>query len=112
LSKKFSESGIRATCERAVTPVDINWVVTSRKERNVNAKHAKPIAAIAGSGAVVAAALFAMVLQGSPDSGSMAGDMSTGVTITATTPGTAVPQAVPGIRGPAPLPPEEQGLPG
>jgi hypothetical protein len=56
--------------------------------------------------------LFAMVLQGSPDSGAMAGDMSTGVTVTATTPPSAVPEAVPAIKGPAPLPPEEQGLPG
>jgi uncharacterized membrane protein YdfJ with MMPL/SSD domain len=79
---------------------------------NVNARTIKPFAAIAGSGAVVAAALFAMVLQGSPDSGTMAGDMSTGVTVTATVPLTAVPQAVPSIKGPAPLPPEEQGLPG
>ena len=40
--------------------------------------------------------------------------MSTGATATEsvapTTP--AVPEATPGIRGPAPLPPEEQGLPG
>jgi hypothetical protein len=82
------------------------------RSKNVNARYVKPFAAIAGSGAVVAAAVVAMVLQGSPDSGTMAGDMSTGVTVTATTPGTAVPEAVPGIRGPAPLPPEEQGLPG
>jgi hypothetical protein len=78
----------------------------------VNASYVKPFAAIAGSGAVVAAAVVAMVLQGSPESPAMAGDMSTGVTITAPAPVTAVPQAVPGIRGPAPLPPEEQGLPG
>jgi hypothetical protein len=78
----------------------------------VNARQLKPFATIAGSAAVVAAALFAMVFQGSPDSGAMAGDMSTGVTITATTPPAAVPEAVPSIKGPAPLPPEEQGLPG
>jgi len=44
----------------------------------------------------------------------MAGEMSTGVTITATTPASAapVPVAEPSIKGPAPLPKEEQGLPG
>ncbi len=78
----------------------------------MNARQLKPFAAIAGSAAVVAAALFAMTLQGSPDSGAMAGDMSTGVTITATNPPFAVPEAVPSIKGPAPLPLEEQGLPG
>jgi hypothetical protein len=38
--------------------------------------------------------------------------MSTGVTVTATVPTTPVAVAVPAIKGPAPLPPEEQGLPG
>jgi hypothetical protein len=40
--------------------------------------------------------------------------MSTGITVTATPAPTApaVPQAVPQIKGPAPLPVEEQGLPG
>jgi hypothetical protein len=40
--------------------------------------------------------------------------MSTGVTVTATNPPSQAANAVavPGIRGPAPLPPEEQGLPG
>jgi hypothetical protein len=44
----------------------------------------------------------------------MAGSMSTGVTITATTPASAapIPEAAPSIKGPAPLPKEEQGLPG
>ena len=45
----------------------------------------------------------------------MAGSgMSTGVTITAATPASAqeIPAAVPSIKGPAPLPLEEQGLPG
>ena len=41
-------------------------------------------------------------------------DMTTGVTATATRPASVapIPQAVPRIKGPAPLPPEEQGLPG
>ncbi|ORB43509.1 hypothetical protein BST41_05130 [Mycolicibacterium porcinum] len=40
--------------------------------------------------------------------------MQTGATMTATTPPPEpeIPMAVPGIKGPAPLPPEEQGLPG
>jgi hypothetical protein len=40
--------------------------------------------------------------------------MSTGVTVTATNPPSEAANAVavPGIKGPAPLPPEEQGLPG
>jgi hypothetical protein len=40
--------------------------------------------------------------------------MSTGTTSTVTTAPTAppIPMAVPGIKGPAPLPVEEQGLPG
>ncbi|MGV0781671.1 hypothetical protein [Mycolicibacterium peregrinum] len=40
--------------------------------------------------------------------------MQTGVTITPSNPAQApeVPMATPGIKGPAPLPPEEQGLPG
>jgi hypothetical protein len=40
--------------------------------------------------------------------------MSTGVTVTATTPASEapVPVAEPAIKGPAPLPKEEQGLPG
>jgi hypothetical protein len=40
-------------------------------------------------------------------------EMNTGVTITPTAGNVApVESAVPGIKGPAPLPPEEQGLPG
>jgi hypothetical protein len=40
--------------------------------------------------------------------------MSTGVTVTATTPASEVPIPVaqPSIKGPAPLPSEEQGVPG
>lgn len=40
--------------------------------------------------------------------------MSTGITSTVTTPpaAPATPLATPGIKGPAPLPVEEQGLPG
>jgi hypothetical protein len=82
---------------------------------NVNARGIKLLAVIGGSAAVSAAALGVAIVQGSGDSSAIAGsDMTTGVTVTATLPASAVsiPQAVPGIKGPAPLPPEEQGLPG
>ncbi len=72
-------------------------------------------AVVGGSVAIVAAALAGAVLQGQPASGAMAGsDMSTGVTVTASTApsGMPVPVAQPSIKGPAPLPLEEQGLPG
>jgi hypothetical protein len=81
---------------------------------NMTAREAKPFAAIVGSIAVTAAAIVAAVLQGSTDSETFAGDMSTGVTVTATTaPSNApIPMAEPAIKGPAPLPIEMQGLPG
>ena len=81
---------------------------------NVIAREAKPLAAIVAGIAVTAAAIAVAVLQGSVDSETFAGDMSTGVTVTATTaPSEAVvTAAAPTIKGPAPLPAEEQGLPG
>jgi hypothetical protein len=86
------------------------------KERwNVNAREIELLAVIGGSAAVSAAALGVAIVQGPGDSSAIAGsDMTTGVTVTATRPasGQSIPRAVPGIKGPAPLPPEEQGLPG
>jgi hypothetical protein len=81
---------------------------------NVTARQAKPVAAIIGGAAVAVLALAAAVVQGSADSQPFAGDMSTGVTVTATTAPSEVPipAAEPAIKGPAPLPVEEQGLPG
>ncbi|MET4428706.1 hypothetical protein ABIA65_001999 [Mycolicibacterium sp. 624] len=81
---------------------------------NVTAREPKSIAVIVGSVAVAAAAITVGVLQGSANSETFAGDMSTGVTVTATTaPSEApIPAAAPAITGPAPLPLEEQGLPG
>jgi hypothetical protein len=73
------------------------------------------VALFGGSLAIVAAAVAGAVVQGSPDTGTLAGsDMTTGVTVTATTApsGMPIPLAQPGIKGPAPLPLEEQGLPG
>ena len=86
------------------------------KERwNVNIRKIKLLAVIAGSVAVSAAALGVAIVQGPGDSSASAGPaMTTGATVTATLPPSVepIPQAVPGIKGPAPLPPEEQGLPG
>ena len=81
---------------------------------NATARESKPLAVIIGSVAVTAAAITVAVLQGSANSETFAGDMSTGVTVTATTaPSEApIPVAAPAIKGPAPLPLEEQGLPG
>ena len=75
----------------------------------------KPLAVIGGSAVVTAAAVVGAVLQGPSGSDAIAGsEMSTGVTVTATTApsGMPVPVAQPSIKGPAPLPSEEQGLPG
>ena len=72
--------------------------------------------AVIGASVIVAAGAAGIgIAQGSPTSDRItAGDMTTGETITATTaPSEApIPQATPKIKGPAPLPAEEQGLPG
>ncbi|HEX3287378.1 MAG TPA: hypothetical protein VHT50_22650 [Mycobacterium sp.] len=73
---------------------------------------ASQICLAAGACAVIAAAPIGSValLQ---SAGSTLGPLSTGSTETETTPSTvpAIPIAVPAIKGPAPLPKEEQGLP-
>jgi hypothetical protein len=82
---------------------------------NTKTKAMKPLAVIGAGVAVTAAALATAVLQGSTQAGDIASSgMSTGITITAATPVSAqqIPAAVPSIKGPAPLPLEEQGLPG
>lgn len=69
--------------------------------------------ALIGAGA--AATLGALVIAAPNDSSRemTSTGMSTGVTVTATTPSTTSGlSAAPSITGPAPLPPEEQGLPG
>jgi hypothetical protein len=80
----------------------------------VNVKDIKPLAVIGAGAAITAAALVAAILQGASGSAMAGPEMSTGVTVTATTAATEVPipQAQPSIKGPAPLPIEEQGLPG
>jgi hypothetical protein len=69
-----------------------------------------------GAGALVSLGTFAAVAAHSQtEAGSfISSEMSTGVTVTQS-PGPAkadLPIAVPAIKGPAPLPTEEQGLPG
>ena len=72
--------------------------------------------AVVGASAVATLGVLGMAVgQERAGAGSVASSgMSTGVTVTATNPPTEAANAVavPGIRGPAPLPPEEQGLPG
>ncbi|MCX2934627.1 hypothetical protein ORI20_30625 [Mycobacterium sp. CVI_P3] len=69
-----------------------------------------------GAGALVSLGTFAAVTADSQtDSGTfVSSGMSTGVTVTQSADPTAadLPVAVPAIKGPAPLPTEEQGLPG
>ncbi|MGY4708527.1 hypothetical protein ACXDF8_03010 [Mycolicibacterium sp. CBM1] len=80
----------------------------------MNARHL--LSATIGAGALVAIGVVAAV-QAYPQDGSdrfTSSEMSTGVTVTQSPgPSTAgLPIAVPAIKGPAALPPEEQGLPG
>lgn len=75
----------------------------------------KLLTVIAASAVVSAAAIVAAALQGPTGTTSVADPtMSTGATVTATTapPAPEVASAEPEITGPAPLPIEEQGLPG
>ncbi|MFL6084697.1 MAG: hypothetical protein ACJ74F_16175 [Mycobacterium sp.] len=73
----------------------------------------RSIAVIAASAVITVGAVEVSTHQGS---GSIGADstMSTGVTVTESTAPTTPPvsRATPGVTGPAPLPPEEQGVPG
>jgi hypothetical protein len=78
----------------------------------VNARKVRALSAIVASAAV---SVGAVVVATTEPIHSVAGStMQTGVTETATTPPTApaTAKAAPIITGPAPLPSEEQGLPG
>jgi len=71
--------------------------------------------AVVGVSAAVTLGVLGVAAGQEQAAGSVASSgMSTGVTVTATNPPTepANAVAVPAIKGPAPLPPEEQGLPG
>lgn len=75
----------------------------------------KPILMMGASAAVAAGAIGVAVLQeDAPDRSVATSDMSVGQTVTESAAPTtlSVPSASPGITGPAPLPSEEQGLPG
>ena len=81
----------------------------------MNDKQIRLIALIAASAVVAVGAVAAGINQDRSSLGTDAhSDMSTGVTVTESAAPTAlsVTEAKPGITGPAPLPSEEQGLPG
>ena len=94
------------------------YVADRQVHKEGNKLSIKEIRLVAAIGASAVVTVGAMTVGMNQDRGSLGTDvssgMSTGVTITQsvapTTP--AVPEATPGIRGPAPLPTEEQGLPG
>jgi hypothetical protein len=78
-------------------------------------KEIRLIAAIGASAVVTVGGVAVGMNQDRSSLGTdVSSGLSTGATVTEsvapTTP--AVPEATPGIRGPAPLPPEEKGLPG
>jgi hypothetical protein len=81
----------------------------------MKARDIKLLAVIAGSAVVCAGAVSLAITQGAPSGSAVANPaMSTAVTRTENIAPTVIPTpaAVPRITGPAPLPPEEQGLPG
>jgi hypothetical protein len=85
--------------------------------RLTNRRNVRVLAAIVGGSAIVAlGAMNATLVQehGGQQDVAKSGSMSVGNTTTETTPPTApaVGEAAPSIKGPAPLPKEEQGLPG
>ncbi|HTH90324.1 hypothetical protein [Mycobacterium sp.] len=80
----------------------------------MNAREVRVLAAIAASAVVGVGAVVVVVAATEPIHPAAGSSMQTGVTETATTPPTApaVEKAAPIMTGPAPLPSEEQGLPG
>lgn len=81
----------------------------------MNNKGIRSIAAIGASAVVSVGAVAVGINQDRSSLGTDAlSAMSTGATVTESTTPTklSVTEATPGIRGPAPLPSEEQGLPG
>ena len=78
----------------------------------MNAREVRVLAAIAASAVVGVGAVVVAATE--PIHSAAGSSMQTGVTETATTPPTApaVEKAAPIMTGPAPLPSEEQGLPG
>jgi len=81
----------------------------------VSTKEIRLMAAVGASAVVTVGAIAMGINQDRSSLGTDASsDMSTGVTVTESVAPTTVSgdKATPGIRGPAPLPPEDQGLPG
>jgi hypothetical protein len=93
------------------------WLIFKyrRKGNNMNNKGIRSIAAIGASAVVMVGAVAVGINQ---DRSSLGADarsgMSTGATVTESVAPKTPPviRATPGITGPAPLPPEDQGLPG
>jgi len=86
--------------------------MTTRSKRNV-----KCLSAVIGGSAVMALGALSMALgqeQAGPPADVAGSKMTVGQTSTETTaPGVpAISMAVPAIKGPAPLPSEDQGVPG
>jgi hypothetical protein len=82
---------------------------------STNRRNVKVLAAIVGGSAVVAIGAMnaALVQEHAGQDVAKSSSMTVGATTTETTPPTApaVGAAAPSIKGPAPLPSEEQGLP-
>jgi hypothetical protein len=78
----------------------------------VNAREIRLVSAIVASAAIGVGAVVVAATE--PSHSASGSTMQTGVTETATTPPTepATSKAAPTVTGPAPLPSEEQGLPG
>lgn len=78
----------------------------------MNARKVRALSAIVASAAVGVGAVVVAATE--PIHSAAGSTMQTGVTETATTPPTApaIGKAAPIVTGPAPLPSEEQGLPG
>ena len=86
-----------------------------RKGKSLNNKQIRLVAAIAASAVIAAGAVAVSINQDRTSLGTDAqSNMSTGVTVTESDAPTTLSVAVatPAIKGPAPLPSEEQGLPG
>ena len=89
--------------------------VYKSKGNDVSYKQIRLSAAIGASAAVTVGAVAVGINQDRSSLGTDASSsMSTGVTVTQSVAPTQPPvtEATPGITGPAPLPPEEKGLPG
>jgi hypothetical protein len=87
----------------------------SKKGNNLSDKKSRFIAVIGASAVVAVGAVAVGINQDRNSLGTdVSSSMSTGVTVTESVAPTIPPviRATPGITGPAPLPSEEQGLPG